>query len=219
MFTFRLSFREDHDLLLSGDEIPTKQQLLSVVMSIYDPTGFLAAFIIHGKIIIQDVWRSGVDWKNKIPDELVQRWKQWIALLPKIEDLKIPRCYSPGYHPDSLKSLELHVFVNASELAYSAVAHFRLVDRGSLWCAFVASKTKVAPLNPLSIPRLEANAGVLGDRLRKSIVTGHSLPITRTRFWTDSKTVLQCIRSKDLRRYRPYVAFRMNEILNIVRPV
>ncbi|XP_039431214.1 uncharacterized protein LOC120414198 [Culex pipiens pallens] len=215
MFTFRLSFREDHDLLLSGEEIPTKQQLLSVVMSIYDPTGFLAAFIIHGKIIIQDVWRSGVDWKNKIPDELVQRWKQWIALLPKIEDLKIPRCYFPGYHPDSLRSLELHVFVNASELAYSAVAHFRLVDRGSVRCAFVASKTKVAPLDPLSIPRLEANAGVLGVRLRKSIVTGHSLPITRTRFWTDSKTVLQWIRSKDLRRYRPYVAFRMNEILSM----
>ncbi|XP_038120099.1 uncharacterized protein LOC119770042 [Culex quinquefasciatus] len=211
VFTFRLNFRRDHAKLLTGEEIPTKQQALSIVMSIYDPTGFLAAFIVHGKIILQDVWRSRVDWKQKIPDELFQRWRQWIALLPKIEDLKIPRCYFPGYHPDSLRSLELHVFVDASESAYSAVAHFRKRVR----CAFVSSKTKVAPLEPLSIPRLEANAGVLGVRLRKSIVTGHSLPITRTRFWTDSKTVLQWIRSMDLRRYRPYVAFRVNEILSM----
>ncbi|XP_052567402.1 uncharacterized protein LOC128093729 [Culex pipiens pallens] len=215
VFTFRLNFRRDHAKLLTGEEIPTKQQALSIVMSIYDPTGFLAAFIVHGKIILQDVWRSSVDWKQKIPDELFQRWRQWIALLPKIEDLKIPRCYFPGYHPDSLRSLELHVFVDASESAYSAVAHFRLVDGKRVRCAFVSSKTKVAPLEPLSIPRLEANAGVLGVRLRKSIVTGHSLPITRTRFWTDSKTVLQWIRSMDLRRYRPYVAFRVHEILSM----
>ena len=107
-----------------------------------------------------------MDWKDKIPDNLVQRWKQWIALLPKIEDLKIPRCYFPGYHTSSLRSVELHIFVDASELAFSAVAHFRIVD---LPCSFVASKTKGAPLDPLSIPRLEANAGVLGVRLRKSI--------------------------------------------------
>ncbi|XP_038116949.1 uncharacterized protein LOC119769121 [Culex quinquefasciatus] len=215
MFSFALSLREDNMKLLTGEVAPTKTQLLSIVMSIYDPNGLVAVFVIHGKILVQDVWRSGVGWKDKIPEKLIGRWKQWIALLRKIETVRVPRCYFKDYEPASLKTLQLHMFVDASEQAYSAMAYFRLEDRGQVRCSLVATKTKVAPLQPLPIPRLEVQSGVTGSRLRKTIEDGHSLPISKVVFWSDSKTALQWIRSTDLRRFRPYVAFRVNEILSL----
>ncbi|XP_058445979.1 uncharacterized protein LOC131427079 [Malaya genurostris] len=219
VFSFSLTLREDHMPLLAGEIVPTKRQLLSVVMSIYDPNGLVAAFVIHGKILIQDVWRSGIDWNDSIPVELLCRWKRWVAVLQKIESVKVPRCYFKNHHPENLKNLELHIFVDASVKAYSAVSYFRIVEQELVRCALVACKTKVAPLQPLSIPRLELQAAVIGSRLRKTITKGHSLKIWRVVFWTDSKTTLQWIRSKDLRRYRPYVAFRVNEILTLSKTV
>lgn len=57
-------------------------------------------------------------------------------------------------------------------------------------------------------------AAVIGARLRKTIQEGHTLQVKRTCFWSDSTTVRSWIKS-DLRRYRPYVAFRVNEILSL----
>lgn len=126
--------------------------------------------------------------------------------------MRIPRCYFPGYSPESIGSLELHVFVDGSESAYCCVAYFRIVDRGIARCALVASKTKVAPLKFLSIPRMELQAALIGVRLARMVEEYHSLLITRRYFWTDSCTVLAWLRS-DSRRYRQFVAYRVGEIL------
>ncbi|XP_055633779.1 uncharacterized protein LOC129774105 [Toxorhynchites rutilus septentrionalis] len=128
--------------------------------------------------------------------------------------VKVDRCYFPGYNPDCYNSLNLHVFIDAGEEAYAAAAYFRVVDNGRVRCILVSSKTKVAPLQPLSIPRLELQAAVLGARLRKTIEQKHSLKIQRTFFWSDSSTVIAWIKS-DARRYRQFVAFRVNEILSL----
>lgn len=98
-------------------------------------------------------------------------------MLKKIDQLRIPRCYFPGYDPESFKTLELHVFVDASEQAFAAVAYFRIIDQGQIRVTLVSSKTKVAPLRTLSIPRLELMAALLGARLRKTIEENHSLKI------------------------------------------
>ncbi|XP_062713352.1 uncharacterized protein LOC134290269 [Aedes albopictus] len=188
--------------------------MLRVTMSIYDPLGLVAAFVIHGKVLVQDVWRTKIDWDEKVPWEIFLRWKQWLAVLRTMNTVKVPRCYFPGYSTDSYNSLDLHVFVDASEEAYAAVAYFRVIDNGCVRCSLVSSKTKVAPLHPLSIPRLELSAAVIGARLRKTIEEKHSLKIRRTVFWSDSSTVIAWIRS-DARRYRQFVAFRVNEILSL----
>ena len=131
-----------------------------------------------------------------------------------MDGLRIPRCYFPGYDTDSYKSLELHVFVDASAQAFAAVAYFRIIDNGRIRVALVSSKTKVAPLRGLSIPRLELMAALLGARLQKTIRKNHLLEINKIYYWTDSSTVCSWIRS-DTRRYRQFVAHRVDEILNI----
>lgn len=110
--------------------------------------------------------------------------------MKQLNTVHISRCYFPGYAPESYDTLELHVFTDASEEAYAAVAYFRIIDRGQVRCTLVGAKTKVAPLKPLSIPRLELQAALLGARLAKSIEENHTLNINRRVFWSDSSTVL-----------------------------
>lgn len=93
-----------------------------------------------------------------------------------------------------------------------ASAFFRIVDRSQVRCVLVSSKTKVAPLKPLSVPRLELQAALLGVRLAKSVAENHTLVIVRRFFWSDSTTVLSWLQS-DQRKYRQFVACRVSEIL------
>ncbi|XP_055605051.1 uncharacterized protein LOC129753277 [Uranotaenia lowii] len=214
VFSFPVQFCKEIADLVNCKTIPTKRQLLKLVMSLYDPLGLISVFTIHGKIIIQEVWRERIDWDEQIPTEIFTKWKQWLSALPDIESLKIKRCYFPGYSKNTYDHVQLHIFVDASEQAYAAVAYLRVVEGNQIRCALVSSKTKVAPLKILSIPRLELLAALIGARLRKVIEEEHTITIHEVFFWSDSTTVLSWIRS-DMRRYNRFVAHRINEILEL----
>ena len=66
----------------------------------------------------------------------------------------------------SLMSIQLHVFGPASERTFGAVAYFRFeYADGQRLCVLVAANTRVAPVKPLSIPKLELQVAVLNERL------------------------------------------------------
>ncbi|XP_062698658.1 uncharacterized protein LOC134284186 [Aedes albopictus] len=211
-FTFALILPADLQRMTIGNGAVTKRGILRMLMSLFDPHGLISNFLVHGKILIQDLWRSGVTWDEAIPQDILARWNQWVNQLPLLENIRVPRCYFPNYSVKDLQTIELHVFVDASESAYACVAYFRIIEQGKPRCAFVCSKAKVAPLKPLSIPRLELQAGVIGSRLAKTIKNNHTLPIQRTVYHSDASTLLSWIRS-DTRKYRQYVAVRIGEIL------
>ncbi|XP_055605098.1 uncharacterized protein LOC129753322 [Uranotaenia lowii] len=192
---------------------PTKRQLLRCLMSFFDPLGLLAAFVVYGKVLLQDVWRFGTSWDEKIDERSFEKWQKWIEYFPKIESLRIPRCYFSEIRTSHYQSLELHIFVDASEDAYAAVAYFRISYREEFKCNLISAKTKVAPLKHCSIPRLELMAAVLGTRLKKFVMEGHTVIPRRVIFWSDSSTVLSWIQS-DHRRYSQFVACRVGEILS-----
>ncbi|XP_058446466.1 uncharacterized protein LOC131427358 [Malaya genurostris] len=213
VLSFQVALRDDLQVLIDAKAVPTKRQVLQIVMSFFDPLGFISAFVIHGKIIIQEIWKTGIGWDDPITSEIAQDWFRWISFFDQLQMVKVPRCYFPNYSPESYDTLQLHVFVDASESAYCCVAYFRIVEYGKPRLALVASKAKVAPLKPVSVPRMELQAAVLGVRLAKTIGKSHSLRITQRFFWTDSMTVLAWLRG-DPRRYRQYVMFRAGEILS-----
>ncbi|XP_070855552.1 uncharacterized protein [Drosophila suzukii] len=165
----------------------TKRRVLSIVMSIFDPLGLLRFFNVRAKIILQNIWRSGVSWDEAIkePDEI--DWMKWQALLPKLSDLRFPRYMSCS---SNVKSLQLHMFVDASLDAYAASSTFE----------------------PISVPRIELMAAVLGLRLAKCLESELSNEIEKRVFWTDAQDVLFWIRS-DARKYPQFVALRVGEIL------
>lgn len=182
-------------------------------MSLFDPLGLVAHFTIHGKIIMQQVWRTGAGWDDVISGEILEEWRRWSGLLKKIEDARIPRCFfaDTGAHP---KDAEIHVFVDASENAYACVAYLRSTLRSGVpRCTLISAKTKVAPLKPLSIPRLELQAALVGTRLLDSICKALTIPVVARYLWSDSTTVLAWLRS-ETRRYHQFVGFRVGEILS-----
>ncbi|XP_062708877.1 uncharacterized protein LOC134288337 [Aedes albopictus] len=217
VFTYSVVMREDIRHILEPRHIPTKREVVKVVMTLFDPLGLISFFLVHGKILIQDIWARGTDWDAVIPEDLYNRWQQWTTLLPKLEQLRIPRCYFESGIPENSNHLQIHVFCDSSEEAFSCAAYLRLEVNSVAQVVLIGSKTKVAPLKTISIPRLELKAAVLGTRLLETLQSYHSLPISKRFLWSDSSTVLSWIRS-DHRRYNKFVAVRIGEILTVTNP-
>ncbi|XP_065356348.1 uncharacterized protein LOC135950740 [Calliphora vicina] len=162
----------------------------------------------------QEVWRSKIDWDEEIPNELMNKWTQWVNILPKIQQIKIPRCYLQSLPNYDGVDVQLHTFVDASKDGYAAVCYFRLIKNKTIFCSLIGSKTRVAPMKITSVPRLELMAALIGARFAKFICDNHKITIKNKLFWSNSKTVLSWINS-DHRKYNQFVAFRVTEILEI----
>lgn len=163
VFTYRLTYMKinfDFDAVA-----PTKREILSAVMSIFDPLGFLAHFVVFAKILLQDIWRLQIGWNVALPESITEKWKLCLEHLPSVEQIHIPRLYSLKMSPSLPKTIQLHLFVDASLEAFAAVAYFRIEDETGVDICLVEAKSRVAPIMPMSVPRLELQGGVLGTRL------------------------------------------------------
>ncbi|XP_065180445.1 uncharacterized protein LOC135811008 [Sycon ciliatum] len=205
-FGFSLSRRLEQS---STTEV-TKREVLRKLMSVFDPLGFFTYYTTSARILLQDIWRTGVGWDEPLPGPLVQRWTDWWTGVHNLGSRSIPRCYCTAIA--DRKDLELHVFGDASESAFAAAAYFRLsLPDDSTRVAFVFGKSRVAPLKPVSIPRLELQAALMASRMADTVRKEHDLPTDRIVLWSDSMTVLRWIRA-DARRFKPFVAHRIGEI-------
>lgn len=121
---------------------PTKRQALRVVMSPFDPAGLLSFFLIHGKILIQNLCRAKTEWDQPIPEKLLGKWKQWIDLFRYMDQISIPRCYFPQRSIQDIGSLQLHIYVDASEEAYACVGYLHALFPDGIQVALVGGKSK-----------------------------------------------------------------------------
>ncbi|XP_047996390.1 uncharacterized protein LOC125234226 [Leguminivora glycinivorella] len=188
---------------------PTKRELLSAVMSVYDPLGLIAQYMISAKIIFQRVWTKGTDWDERLPAEEAEDFFRWLRALSDVSALRIPRRYAT---PTGAVRRELHIFSDASTEAYSAAAYWRVSnDEEETQVSLAIAKSRVCPLKVMTVPRLELTAAVVGVRLAETILREQRYPVTKVTYWTDSMVVLGWVRD-DARNYRPYVSHRLAEI-------
>ncbi|XP_047992726.1 uncharacterized protein LOC125231329 [Leguminivora glycinivorella] len=188
---------------------PTKRELLSAVMSVYDPLGLIAQYMISAKIIFQRVWTKGTDWDERLPAEEAEDFFRWLRALSDVSALRIPRRYAT---PTGAARRELHIFSDASTEAYSAAAYWRVSnDEEETQVSLAIAKSRVCPLKVMTVPRLELTAAVVGVRLAETILREQRYPVTKVTYWTDSMVVLGWVRD-DARNYRPYVSHRLAEI-------
>ncbi|XP_065076509.1 uncharacterized protein LOC135700047 [Ochlerotatus camptorhynchus] len=211
-FTYKVGWTRYGQALLEGKRHPTKREMLRVLMSMFDPLGLIAHFLMYLKVLLQDVWRSGIDWDDEIDDALFDKWQTWLQVLPQVEQISIPRCYRTRTTPDC-EDIQLHTFVDAGDNGMAAVCYLRFAQDDVVECRLVAAKTRVAPLKFLSTPRLELQAALVGARLARSVSNALSVRISCCYYWSDSQDVL-CWINSDHRRYSQFVAFRVSEILD-----
>ena len=72
---------------------PTKCSILSTVSSLYEPLGFLGQFVLPVKFLLQGHWRMAVQWDEQIPEPILAHWLKWLAYLPFVAEMKMPRCF------------------------------------------------------------------------------------------------------------------------------
>ena len=155
-FGFKISLR---------DKPSTRQGILSIVSSIYDPLGFVAPFIVPAKCLLQTFCRRGLGWDDKVSNEGISIWQSWLGDLPKLESLKVNRCFKPPDFVDVTTS-QIHHFADASQTACGAVSYLFISNaQGVIHCSFIIGKSQLSSLKHLTIPRLELSATVVAARL------------------------------------------------------
>ena len=99
----------------------TKRGILSVTFSLFDPMGFLTPFILKPKLLLQELWKLGRDWDEEVDENIARQWKKWMEACKNVSQLEIPRCYV--HDLSAISQIQLHLFCDASEVAYGAVAY------------------------------------------------------------------------------------------------
>ena len=114
--------------------------------------------------------------------------------------------------------MTLHTFVDASQSAYGTAvyARYEYID-GNVTSTLVAAKSHVAPLNAVSIPRLELMGAISGLRLCKYIGAVMEVPSQDCTFWSDSMDVLHRVRGHS-RHFKPFVANCVSKIQESTEP-
>ena len=107
----------------------------------------------------------------------------------------------------------MHGFCDASKTAYCAMVYFVYKNGEDVQVSLLTSKTRIAPLKSMTIPRLMA-ARILAQQMKsvREAIESYA-KITNCFFWSDSMTALQWIQNKG--EWKQFVRTRVNEILSL----
>lgn len=196
--------------ITSKEKPLTRRGMLSEVASVYDPYGFAGPFVLNAKRLLQGLTAMKLGWDDPMPEEYEIRWRQWKAELPKMEDVKVRRCYRSSDFGHVMEN-QLHHFCDASEKAYGVVTYLRMESTGEVDCNIVMAKSRLAPLKMVTLPRLELMAATLAVTMDRMIRRELDLHLRESVFWTDSAIVLHYIANED-KRFHTFVANRVATI-------
>ena len=189
----------------------TRRGLLSTVASVFDPLGLIAPITLTGRMLLQEVCKTTSDWDAPLNGLLLDRWQEWKMQMATIDKLQIPRCLTPC-HFQQIQTAELHTFADASTNGYGQCSYLRLVDTAKqVHVSLLASKARVAPLKPMTVPRLELQAAVGAVKLAKKIQDEIGIPNLESYHYSDSTVVLGYI-ANITERYHTFVANRIETI-------
>ncbi|XP_044314736.1 uncharacterized protein LOC123037552 [Drosophila rhopaloa] len=160
----------------------TKREVLSQIAKLFDPAGWLSPFIVRAKMLMQEIWLRELSWDQPLPTDLVTRWRNFLEGYQTLKEVRIPRWVR--FHPAA--KLQYHGFCDASQSAYGAAIFVRVETTDGCFTHLLLSKTRVAPVKSLSIPRLELCGAVLLSELAAAVLS--EMPPTQydTYYWTDS---------------------------------
>ncbi|GFU14016.1 integrase catalytic domain-containing protein [Trichonephila clavipes] len=161
----------------------TKRRILSESSKIFDPLGLLSPCTVFMKIFYQKLWLTKTDWDSPIPQQLTEDWLRFQKAFNAINYLTVPRWVI--LTADNI--VELHGFADASSLAYAAAIYCRQKHNGKIKVQLLVSKTKVAPVKQVSIPRLSFLSCLSGHpRQWKTFVanrTSEIIEVLPTKHW------------------------------------
>ena len=199
-----------------ADGLPaTKWSILKVVAGLYELLGVTGPVVVCVRVLFQELCANKVDLDDELKDEERKRWIGWLDDLRTTREVSVPRCVCHMYRGHVNSSL--YGFADASIKAYCAVVSFMCEAYGAVHVTPLTSKTRVAPLKKLTIPRLELISGRtlarLVDRVKNALK--EEVHITGMCQWLDSKRALWWINNKG--EWKQLIRQHVNEVLRMMR--
>lgn len=184
----------------------TKRKLLSNLSRVFDPLGLLSPLTVPARVLMQEVWKLRLDWDSMLPETIQEQWNAITLKLKGLSQISFPRetCREGTAY-------DLHVFCDASQKAYGAVAY---VTDGVQKPHLVMSKVKVAPVKTKTLPQLELTALYVGVKLQQYIRdTMSSIQFKEIYLWGDSEVALCQVKNNNSKKV--YVRNRVTVINEI----
>ena len=163
--------------------------VLKCLAIVFGSTGIVAPFTFQARLWLKEIWNlQGLQWDTEIPESIANQFIHWNQCLPL---LKTPR----SYFSCIVNALDLHAFEDSSQDVFAAVAYLRAKARtadgsASFTLPFVFGKIRFAPMNALSIPKLELQASLLAAQVKVLVLDALIVEVKRVYMWTDSTNVL-----------------------------
>ena len=215
---------ETDDLILDVIEIgqqakrlsPTKRHIVSLVGRIFDPLGFLSPVVVQLKLFFRELCEAKLEWDEPLTSSLLVKWESIVDDLQSDHRIHISR-YLLDDVSLTVDSFSLTGFCDASEKAHAAVVYIRAKTQKGFHVRFLTSKTRVNPLQPQTIPRLELMSALLLTRLLVSVKNAleSRLLLSETICYTDSKVALHWIKGAD-KEWKQFVQNRTTEIKTLL---
>ncbi|GFW14028.1 integrase catalytic domain-containing protein [Trichonephila clavipes] len=128
-----------------------------------------------------------LEWDEPLSNPIAKEWNDFVSTLPVIQNIHVPRLVI------GKGRTIIHGFADASTAAYGAVLYAQSISEEDVSTRILCSKSRVEPVKPITIPRLELCACVLLSQLLEKVLHSLTLPIQQKMLWTDSNIVLAWI--------------------------
>ena len=177
---------------ISLDDTPlTRRKMLSTISSIYDVFGLVSPFLLRGRKILQEITAEKQEWDDPVSDKHASQWAEWRRDLPLLEHIKVSRCFKSSSFGVPV-DIQLHNFADAAIMpGYGQVSYLRQVDEtGKIEVCLVMAKSRVTPLKPVTIPRLELTSAVLSTKVGTTIKRELNMKKLKSYYLSDSMVVL-----------------------------
>lgn len=199
---------------VSKSDLPSpisKRTILSELARIFDPLGLLSPIVVKGRILLQKLWISKFDWDEELPEDICTEWRKFRKDLELVERIEVPRFLNPFL----ATKFELFGYADASKDAYGMCLYLKSIcENGNSSKMLMYSKSRVAPLGPITIPRLELEAALLLAEGVRTVLDSVDLKFERIRLFSDSRVVLAWLQT-DIIKLQIYVANRVRKIRNL----
>ncbi|GFX37459.1 integrase catalytic domain-containing protein [Trichonephila clavipes] len=144
---------------------------------------------LAASVTIRDVYMDDIltEWEEPLSNPIAKEWNDFVSTLPVIQNIHVLRLVI------GKGRIIIHGFADASTAAYGAVLYAQSISEEDVSTRLLCSKSRVATVKPITIPRLELCACVLLSQLLEKVLHSLTLPIQQIMLWTDSNIVLAWI--------------------------
>ncbi|XP_058443065.1 uncharacterized protein LOC131425280 [Malaya genurostris] len=193
---------------IEADTQWTKRKIFSAIAKLYDPLGLVSPVVAWAKMRLQHLWLASIGWDDPVLPEIESKWTEFYSQLPLLQSFRVTRFI---WLPDT-STVQFHVFCDASEVGYGACIYARSISlEGHVKVELIASKSRVAPLKRISLPRLELCSALLAAKLYSKISAALRMEGKPCWFWSDSMVTLHWIRAPP-NTWQTFIGNRTSEI-------